>query len=80
MNLKQKVTISAPSKKERFTATEINRSEELSLFEAVRRWMDDEDNSFDIEVDGKQLTAETIHEISHSEPYKEMLLAFDERR
>jgi hypothetical protein len=80
MNLKQRATISPPSKKERFPGTEINRSEELSLFEAVRRWMDDEGNPFDIKVDGSQLTAEKIHEIALSEPYKELLLAFDERR
>jgi hypothetical protein len=49
----------------------------MSLFEAVRRWTDDEVVSFDIE-DGDP--TETIQEIAHSEAYNERLLAFDERR
>ena len=35
---------------------------------------------FDIVDEGEPLTEEKIHEIVHSEPYKELLLAFDIRR
>jgi len=52
----------------------------LSLFEAVRRWTDDEGVPFDILDEGNQLTEEQIQEIAHSEAYKAELLAFDERR
>jgi hypothetical protein len=52
----------------------------MSLFEAVRRWIDDEVVSFDIEDGDHHLTTETIQETAHSEGYKERLLAFEERR
>jgi hypothetical protein len=43
-------------------------------------YRDIERNPFEIDVDGNRLTVEQIQEIAHSEPYKELLLAFDERR
>jgi hypothetical protein len=51
----------------------------MSLFDAVRRWTDDEAVSFDIEDGARRLTAEEIQEVAHSEAYKARLLAFDER-
>jgi len=36
-------------------------------------------DAFDIELDGNCLTPEQIQEIAHSEPYKDRLLAFNER-
>jgi hypothetical protein len=80
MNLQQQVTISPPAQGESFSGTQTDRPQELSLFEAVRKWTNDEGNPFDIKVDGNRLTIEQIQEIAHSEPYKELLLAFDERR
>jgi hypothetical protein len=54
---------------------------QTSIFEAVRRWTDDEGmGTIDIEVDGRRLTPDEIQEIAHSEDYKARLLAFDERR
>jgi hypothetical protein len=53
---------------------------QVSLFDAVRKWTDAEGaDAFDIELDGKRLTAAEIQEIAHSEAYKERLLAFHER-
>jgi hypothetical protein len=80
MDLLQRVIIAPPAKQESGWGTQIDRRQELSLFEAVRRWTDDEGNPFEIDVDGNRLTVEQIQEIAHSEPYKELLLAFDERR
>ena len=80
MDLLQRVIIFPPAKQESGWGTQIDRPQELSLFEAVRRWTDDEGNPFEIGVDGNRLTVEQIHEIAHSEPYKELLLAYDERR
>jgi hypothetical protein len=40
---------------------------QTSIFEAVRRWTDDEGmGTFDIEVDGRRLTPDEIQEIAHS--------------
>ena len=53
---------------------------QMSLFDAVRRWTDAEGiDAFEIELDGKRLTAAQIQEIAHSEDYKDRLLAFNER-
>ena len=54
--------------------------EALSLFEAVRRRSDSEDEAFDIDVGGVRLTHDQIHEIERSQQYLDMLLAFEERR
>jgi hypothetical protein len=62
-------------------ADPVREPAQLSLFEAVRRWIDDEGmGGFDIELDGALLTLEQIQQIAHSEDYKARLLAFDERR
>jgi hypothetical protein len=54
---------------------------QASLFDAVRRWTDEEGvDAFDIQIDGKKLSSEQIQEIAHSDGYKNRLLAFDERR
>lgn len=58
----------------------IDKLKQLTLFEAVRTWTDDERAPFDIVDEGKRLTQEQIQEIVHSSEYKEQLLAFDERR
>ena len=59
----------------------IDKPIQASLFEAVRRWNNSEGlDAFDIELDGSRLTNQQIEEISHSETYKDRLLAFDERR
>lgn len=58
----------------------IDELRQLPLFEAVRRWIDNEAVRFDIVDEGETLTAEKIREIVHSEAYKEQLLVFDVRR
>jgi hypothetical protein len=58
----------------------IDRPKQLSLFEAVRMWTNDEGIPFDIVDAGNRLTQAQIQDIAHSEAYKAKLLAFDERR
>ena len=54
---------------------------QLSLFEAVRRWAEDEgSSSLTIDDAGKPLTRTDILEITKSQIYKDMVLAFDDRR
>jgi hypothetical protein len=79
MNLQKQVTI-FPVATRSSTTNQIDGPKKLSLFEAVRIWLDDEGVPFDIVDDGNRLTEEEIKEISHSEAYKGELLAFDERR
>lgn len=80
MDLEKNVNI-LPSARSASAVDRIQMSTQLSLFEAVRRWTNDEGvGTFDIEVDGNRLTHEQIQEIAHSEDYKSRLLAFDERR
>jgi hypothetical protein len=79
MNLQKQVTI-LPVAAEGSNPRRIDEPKQLSLFEAVRNWLDDEGVPFDIVDEGNRLTAEKIQEIAHSEEYKEQLLAFDERR
>lgn len=53
---------------------------EVSLFDAVRKWKDAErTDAYCIELDGKRLTKAEIQKVSHSEAYKDRLLAFNER-
>jgi len=80
MDLQKQVTISPTTKRSSSSGKQIDRPKKLSLFEAVRRWTDDEGVPFDILDEGNQLTEEQIQEIAHSEAYKAKLLAFDERR
>jgi hypothetical protein len=80
LDLRKQVTISPPAEGQSASGLHIDRPQEMSLFKAIRRWTNDEGVPFDIEVDGNRLTREQIQEIAHSEPYKELLLAFDERR
>jgi hypothetical protein len=54
--------------------------EKLSLFEAIRRWADSEDDPFEIHLNGTVLTGEQVHQILGSKLYLDMLLAFEERR
>jgi hypothetical protein len=79
VNLQKRVTI-FPVATRSTTANQIDGPKKLSLFEAVRIWIDDEGDPFDIVDEGNRLTEEKIREIAHSEAYKEQLLAFDERR
>ena len=80
MDLQKQVTISPRARDGSSSGARIDWPMQLSLFEGVRRWMDDERVPFDIEDDGNRLTKEQIQEIAHSEAYKAALLAFDERR
>jgi hypothetical protein len=62
------------------SSNSIDKPAQVSLFDAVRKWTDAEGvDAFDIELDGNCLTPEQIQEIAHSEPYKDRLLAFNER-
>lgn len=79
MNLQKNVTISSVVAGGS-TPRQIDELRQLSLFEAVRTWMDNEAVRFDIIDQGEPLTEEKIYEIVHSEAYKEQLLAFDIRR
>ncbi len=54
---------------------------QVTLFDAVRKWTDDEGvEGFEVKLDGKHLSPEQLQEIAHSEAYKAMLMAFYERR
>ena len=53
---------------------------EVSLFEAVRRWTDDDGVSLTIDDEAGRLSDAEIQRIAHSEAYKKRLLAYDERR
>lgn len=79
MNLQKNVTIS-PVAAGGSTFRQIDELRQLPLFEAVRRWIDNEAVRFDIVDEGETLTEEKIREIVHSEAYKEQLLVFDVRR
>ena len=80
MDLQKQVTIYPTTKRCSSSSKQIDSPKQLSLFEAVRRWTDDEGVPFDILDEGTRLTEEQIQEIAHSEAYKAELLAFDERR
>jgi hypothetical protein len=61
-------------------SSSVDQPTEVSLFDAVRKWTDAEGvDAYYIELDGKRLTPEEIQAIAHSEPYKDRLLAFNER-
>src|SRR5664280_2235594 len=77
MDLQKQVTIAPWFRDGSSSGARIDWPMQLSLFEGVRRWMDDETVPFDIEDDGNRLTKEQIQEIAHSEAYKAELLAFD---
>ena len=62
------------------SAADDKSANQMSLFDALRRWTDDEGVSFDIKDGDRRLTTEDIQEIAHSEAYIARLLAFDERR
>jgi hypothetical protein len=80
MDLQKQVTISPTGKRSSSPCNHIDISRQLSLFEAVRMWTNDEEIPFDIVDAGNRLTKAQIQEIAHSEAYKAKLLAFDERR
>ena len=80
MDLQKQVTISPTAKRSSSPGNHIDIPKQLSLFEAVRMWTNDEGIPFDIVDAGNRLTKAQIQEIAHSEAYKAMLLAFDERR
>jgi hypothetical protein len=80
MDLQKEVTISPTGKRSSSPGNHIDRLKQLSLFEAVRMWTNDEGIPFDIVDAGNRLTKAQIQEIAHSEAYKAKLLAFDERR
>ena len=80
MDLQKQVTISPTGKMISSSGNDIDRPKQLSLFEAIRMWTDDEGIPFDIVDAGNRLTKAQIQEIVHSEAYKTKLLAFDERR
>jgi hypothetical protein len=77
MDLEKQATI-LPSAKTTSSSNSIDKPAQVSLFDAVRKWTDAEGVD-DIELDGNCLTPEQIQEIAHSEPYKDRLLAFNER-
>jgi hypothetical protein len=80
MDLNMQVNL-LPTARPASAADPAREAEQLSLFEAVRRWIEGEGmGGFDIELDGAPLTLEQIQQIAHSEEYKTRLLAFDERR
>jgi hypothetical protein len=80
MDLQKQVTISPTEKRSSSPGNHIDKPKQLSLFEAVRMWTNDEEILFDIVDAGNRLTKAQIQEIVHSEAYKTKLLAFDERR
>jgi len=80
MDLQKQVTISPTEKGNSSPDNHIDRPKQMSLFEAVRMWTNDEEIPFDIVDAGNRLTKAQIQEIVHSEAYKTKLLAFDERR
>jgi hypothetical protein len=80
MDLQKQVTISPTEKWSSSPGNHIDRPKQLSLFEAVRMWTNDEGIPFDIVDANNRLTKAQIQEIAHSEAYKAKLLAFDERR
>jgi hypothetical protein len=80
MDLQKQVTISPTGKRSSSPGNHIDIPKQLSLFEAVRMWTNDEGIPFDIADAGNRLTKAQIQEIAHSEAYKAKLLAFDERR
>jgi hypothetical protein len=80
MDLQKQVTITPSGKTSSSPGNHIHISKQLSLFEAVRLWSNDEGIPFDIVDAGNRLTKEQIQEITHSEAYTAKLLAFDERR
>jgi hypothetical protein len=54
---------------------------QVSLFEAIRRWTNEEgSDAFEIEVGGKNLGRGQIEEIAHSDDYTNRLLSYNERR
>jgi hypothetical protein len=80
MDLEKKANI-VPAAQPTSSVDPMQEPTQVSIFEAVRRWTDDEGiGTFDIEIDGRRLTPAQIQEIAHSEDYKATLLAFDERR
>ena len=80
MDLQKPVTISPTEKRRSSPGNHFDRPKQLSLFEAVRMWTNDEGIPFDIVDAGNRLTQAQIQDIAHSEAYKAKLLAFDERR
>lgn len=80
MDLDKQVSL-LPTAQPASSADPVQQPAQLSLFEAVRRWIDDEGmGGFEIEMDGAPLTLEQIQLVAHSEEYTTRLLAFDERR
>ncbi len=60
--------------------SEDGESRQVTLFDAVRKWTDDEGvEGFEVELDGKTLSFEQLQEIAHSDDYQNRLLAFNER-
>ena len=73
MDLEKQATISPPTISDKIPKG-------LSLFDAVKQWTDAEGvDAYEIEVDGKRLSADEIQGIVQSEDYKNRLLAFHER-
>jgi hypothetical protein len=57
-----------------------DQTTEVALFDAVRKWTDaEEEDAYQIELDGKRLSVEEIQAIAHSEAYIDRLSAFNER-
>lgn len=75
MDLEKQVTLTSVAKPGQPVATT-----QVSLFEAVRRWTDDDGVSWTIDDGRDRLSEAEIQQIAHSEAYKERLLAYDERR
>jgi hypothetical protein len=77
MNLDKQVTITNSSS---LNSGQANKTQELSLFQAIRLVSDAESATFEIMLDGKTFNNAQVQEIVHSEEFKDALLAFDERR
>jgi hypothetical protein len=79
MDLEKLVTLKSRDSKSADKAKSV--SERLSLFEAVRRWIQDEGlSSLVIDDGGTLLTDSEILQITNSQNYRDMVLAFDDRR
>lgn len=75
MDLEKQVTLTSTNKR-----GERGVTIQVSLFEAVRRWTDDDGVVLMIHDGATRLSSAEIQQIAHSEAYKERLLAYDERR
>ncbi len=53
---------------------------QVSLFEAVRRWTEDDGVSLEIHDGDRVLTRDEILQIAHTDAFERLLFAYNERR